>query len=124
MNLGTVMRAGAVLALAVASQACATLHGDARAARTSGACARTAIADLDARTAGDKRAHCIGAGLIARRCSVAEAMAASYAKEMRDLFGRGNAEAADLHASRAGIACARADPAAASLAQCCEARGY
>jgi hypothetical protein len=123
MNLAAVLRVGAVLALAVALPACATLDGQARAARSSGACARAAVAQIDAGAAGDKRAHCVAAARIARRCSVSEALAASYAKEMRDLFGRGNAELEDIRASRAGIGCARANPKG-DPARCCEARGF
>jgi hypothetical protein len=124
MNLVTALRVVAVPALTVALQACATLDGQARAASSSAACARAAIAQVDARAAGDKRAHCVGAGRIAQRCSVAEATVASYMKEMRDLLGPGNAEAADIRAGRAGIACARARSGADELARCCEARGF
>jgi hypothetical protein len=124
MNLVAAMRAGAMLSLAVTLQACATLDGQARAARSPAACTRAAVAQVHAGVGGDKRAHCVGAARIAQRCSVSEAVLASYAKEIRDLFGRGNAEAADIRAGRAGIDCARADWGAADPARCCEARGY
>jgi hypothetical protein len=123
MNLAALARAIAVLALAVALPGCATLDGQARAARSPGACTRAAIAEVDTGAIDDKRAHCVGAARIARRCSVAEALLASYAKEMRDLFGRGNAELADVRAGRAGIGCARSGRAV-DPASCCKARGY
>jgi hypothetical protein len=124
MDLVTSRRGGAVLALAVTLQACATLDGHARAARSPAACTRAAVTGVEAASGGDKRAHCLGAARIAQRCSVAEAMLAAYAKELRDLFGRGDAELADLRAGRAGIGCARAGPDAAEPPVCCEARGY
>jgi hypothetical protein len=124
MNLTPILRVSAALALVLGTQGCSTLDGQARAASSSGTCARAAIADIHPDAAGDKHAHCVGAARIAQRCSVAEAILASYAKEMRDLFGRGNAELADVHAGRAGIGCARSSPAAVDVARCCEARGY
>jgi hypothetical protein len=124
MNLVAARRVGGVLALVLTLQGCATLDGQARAARTSGACARTAVSDIDSRAAGDKRSHCIGAARIAQRCSVAEATLASFAKEIRDFFGPGDADAADIRAGRTGIACAKAHGGPDELARCCDARGF
>jgi hypothetical protein len=67
----------------------------------------------------DKHAHCLAAGFIARYCSVNEAYLASALKEGRDLFGRGNADAADWHASRSGIGCARRATNDAQIESCC-----
>lgn len=124
MNLAAAIRAAAVLVLALMAQGCATLDGEARAARSPVACAHAATAGIDPGVTGDKRAHCLGAARMARRCSVAEATLASFAKELGDLFGPGNAEAADIRAGRAGIACARAHGGADELARCCESRGF
>lgn len=67
----------------------------------------------------DTQAHCLAAGLIARRCSVAEAVLASVAKEIRDLFGPGDAEWRDLKADAAGIRCARHSLTDQQLSGCC-----
>jgi hypothetical protein len=72
----------------------------------------------------DKRAHCLAGGLISRYCSVSEAYLAGAGKEVRDLFGHGDAEWRDWQADRAGIACAREGAGDAFLAECCSARGY
>lgn len=70
----------------------------------------------------DKRAHCLGAAQIARRCSVTEARVAIYAKELSDAFGDGDSDAGDVAAGRHGLACAR--DRASDLAACCAAAGY
>jgi hypothetical protein len=61
--------------------------------------------------------------LIARYCSVSEAWLASIAKELRDLFGPGQAEWRDLVADRRGIDCARQVTDDTSLETCCHHSG-
>ena len=73
---------------------------------------------------GDKREHCLAGGLISRYCSITEAYLAGAGKEVRDLLGHGDAEWADWHADRVGIACARGSADDKSLAECCTQRGY
>lgn len=68
----------------------------------------------------DKRAHCLAAGLIARHCSVGEAYFAGAGKELRDLFGHGDADWADWRADRIGIRCARRVGDDEQLRQCCD----
>lgn len=70
--------------------------------------------------AGDRLAHCLAAGAIARYCSISEAYLAAIGKELKDLFTRGDAQWADWQADRVGIACARESRDAAALAKCCE----
>jgi hypothetical protein len=72
----------------------------------------------------DKQKHCTGAASIAALCSVAEARLAAYGKELRDALGNGDADPEDLAADRAGIECARRDPAADAVRACCAAAGY
>lgn len=72
----------------------------------------------------DKRAHCLGAGLIARYCSIGEAYLAGIATELADLLGPGNAEWADWRADRVGIACARKARDDDDIATCCSKQGY
>ena len=68
----------------------------------------------------DSEAHCIAAGLIARRCSIGEAWLASYGKELKDLLGRGDAEWRDVESDRRGVACARSATTRSALIECCE----
>lgn len=68
----------------------------------------------------NKQTHCLAAGLIARHCSVAEAYVAGAGKELRDVFGHGDAEWADWRADRIGIGCARSSASDEQLADCCE----
>ena len=72
----------------------------------------------------DERIHCLASGLIARYCSQSEAYLAGLGKELRDFFGRGDAEWRDWQADRAGIACARDAKDDADVAKCCSERGY
>jgi hypothetical protein len=72
----------------------------------------------------ERRAHCLAAGLIARYCSSSEAYLAGIGKELRDLFGRGDAQWSDWRADRVGIDCARQSADDIELARCCSARGY
>jgi hypothetical protein len=108
--------AAAVLCLS----GCAPLAVDAgRAGTSSLGCMRASLANRDLTRRPDYEAHCIAAGLIARRCSVGEAWLASYGKEIRDLLGRGNAEWRDVQSDRRGIDCARTATDEAQLMHCC-----
>ena len=73
--------------------------------------------DLGALT--DTEAHCIAAGLIARRCSTTESALASLGKEIADVFGRGDAEMSDLSADREGVRCAGLTSSEAEMLRCC-----
>lgn len=68
----------------------------------------------------DSLMHCTATGLIARYCSTTEAVLAGGGKELRDLFGRGDASLSDLRADRRGLACARQIGDDAALLHCCE----
>ena len=70
----------------------------------------------------DKQAHCLASGLIARYCSPPEAYLAGIGKELRDLFGGGDAEWGDWRADRVGVGCARRSEDDDSLAACCAPR--
>jgi len=81
---------------------------------------QAAIADRGLEKLPDTQAHCIAAGLIARHCSLSEAAMASVGKEVRDLFGGGDAEWHDLVSDRRGVRCARHTGSDAELQACCE----
>lgn len=70
-------------------------------------------------TINDAQLHCAAAGLIARYCSATEATLASYGKELKDLFGGGDAQWRDLESDRRGIRCARSNGSNESLLRCC-----
>ncbi len=72
---------------------------------------------------GDKRLHCLASAQIARQCSVTEAYLAGMGKELRDLFGAGDAEWADWRADRAGMSC-RYNHDVAAIEACCAQQGY
>jgi hypothetical protein len=109
------------IVLALNLVACAPLAvTEPRAARSTLGCMRASLAGRDLASRPDREAHCIAAGLIARRCSIGEAWLASYGKEVRDLLGRGNAEWRDLESDRKGIECARSATDEAGLLECCE----
>jgi hypothetical protein len=111
----TFARCGCLVALLVTLVACAS----ARPERSSYGCmAKTLRQHLPADLP-DKSAHCLAAGLIARYCSTAEAHLAAAGKELRDLFGRGDASGADWQASRIGINCARRTQDDEALSACC-----
>jgi len=100
--------------------ACTPLAVDAgRAGTSSLGCMQASLASHDLARRPDHEAHCIAAGLIARRCSVGEAWLASYGKEIRDLLGRGDAQWRDLQSDRRGIQCARRATNEAGFMQCC-----
>lgn len=67
----------------------------------------------------DSQAHCVAAGLIARYCSLTEASLASIGKELKDLFGPGDAEWRDLGSDREGMRCARQSATDGALLECC-----
>lgn len=117
------MRAHSIAGLAAALlclSACTPLAVDAgRAGKSSLGCMRASLVDHDLTRRPDYEAHCIAAGLIARRCSVGEAWLASYGKEIRDLLGRGDAEWRDIQSDRRGIQCARTATDEAGFLQCC-----
>jgi hypothetical protein len=109
----------------LALSACATLDGKPRIATSPLACVRGAVAEATPTAeAGDKRAHCLGGARVAERCSPFEAALASYVKELKDLFGRGDAQVTDIRAGHAGIRCASANPGSSDAAPCCESQGY
>lgn len=97
--------------------ALATQEG--RAAKSTLGCMRQAFAGYDLKARPDDEAHCIAAGSIARRCSVTEARIASYGKEFRDLFSRGDAQWRDIESDRRGIECARSATDEAAFLACC-----
>jgi hypothetical protein len=116
------MPRAAMLARALASLAagCAPLATtEERPAKSSLGCMESAVAGHDLESLPDSAAHCIAAGLIARHCSVSEAMMAGVGKEIRDLFGAGDAEWRDLGWDRRGVACARHSGSDAELQACC-----
>lgn len=102
--------------------ACTPLQRKApRLAQASYDCMHAAVVRYVPREANDTLQHCLAAGFIARRCSVAEARLASWGKEFTDIFDGGDPSAADLRADRTGIACARRADTDANLIECCEA---
>lgn len=116
------MRTQGLLVLVIGSLlcACAPLPRYAlRPARSSLGCMHAALRMQEPLPAADSQAHCLAAGLIARYCSVSEAWLAGIAKEVRDLFGPGNAEWRDLANDGRGIRCARAVEDDSGLRKCC-----
>ncbi|HEY8507812.1 MAG TPA: hypothetical protein VIL32_05600 [Steroidobacteraceae bacterium] len=96
------------------------VSGGPRAADSSLGCIRKVVDERMPHGLPDKVTHCIAAGLIAWHCSTVESGLASVGKELRDIFSSGNAEWADLQASRKGIACARRATDESALQQCCQ----
>jgi len=80
---------------------------------------RAASAGRDLESRPDGEAHCLAAGLIARRCSVTESMLASVGKEIQDAIGAGDAEWRDLSADRRGVHCASNTADEEELSACC-----
>jgi hypothetical protein len=121
MSIRTLLVALALLSLV----GCATVpHRPARAANSSFGCMETIVQEKVPSHLPDKRQHCLAGGFIARYCSGSEAYLAGAGKELKDLFGRGDAEWGDWRADRAGIACARSAGDDDELARCCEQSGY
>lgn len=83
-------------------------------------CMRAAVSQVP-ESRDDSLQHCLAAGLITRYCSATEAVIASFGKELRDMFGRGDASLADLRADRHGLACGRHAEDDSALLRCCEA---
>lgn len=109
-----------VLALCLA--ACAPLAGrESRAAKSSLSCMQHIRDEKLPPRIDDDMKHCVAAGLIARYCSRSEAWMASYGKELKDLFGPGDAQWRDIQADRRGIGCARSASSDADVQQCCAA---
>ncbi|HEY4366329.1 MAG TPA: hypothetical protein VGN07_03785 [Steroidobacteraceae bacterium] len=118
-----VIRLLAAASIATMAAACAPLqHYEVRAAHSSLGCMNAAIKDQQLESIPDWQAHCIAAGLIARHCSVTEAGMASVGKELKDLFGHGDAEWRDLQSDRRGIGCARTAATDTELRSCCVTR--
>lgn len=104
---------------------CATIpNRPLRPAKSSYGCMETVVQGRVPANVPDKRQHCLAGGLIARYCSGSEAYMAGAGKELKDLFGKGDAEWGDWRADRAGIACARSASDDNELAKCCEQSGY
>ena len=100
--------------------ACTPLDGrDARLAASSLGCMRETLAQKVPAGLEEDLAHCTAAGLIARYCSRGEAWLASAGKELRDLFGRGDAQWRDLGADRRGLNCAAKSTSDAQVLACC-----
>jgi len=121
MSIRTTIVALALLSLA----ACATVpNRPPRLAKSSYGCMASVAKEKVPAHAPDKRQHCLAGGFIARYCSGSEAYLAGAGKELKDLFGGGDAEWGDWRADRAGIACARSAKDDDELARCCERSGY
>jgi hypothetical protein len=80
---------------------------------------RAAIVGRDLERLPDAEAHCLAAGLIARRCSLTESMLASVGKEIQDVIGAGDAEWRDLSSDRRGVHCAQNSRGEEELVACC-----
>lgn len=91
-----------------------------RPAMSSGGCAQAALDQHLPPGLPDKQAHCIAGALISRYCSPAEARLAGFGKELRDAFGGGDVEWADIRATLAGVHCAVQDADMASVVACCQ----
>lgn len=110
-----------ILVTAVVSVcACVPLRGT-RAAPSSTSCVRAAIHQEWPPGLTDKQKHCRATAQIAASCSVPEARLAGILKEVADLFGKGNAEWADLRADWAGVRCARDAQGVPDIDSCCAA---
>jgi hypothetical protein len=81
-----------------------------------------ALAKHDVASHPDDEAHCIAAGLIALHCSKTEAWLAGVGKEVRDLFGHGDAEWRDLRSDGRGIECAQSARDDTRLVACCTSK--
>lgn len=92
---------------------------DQRAAKSPLACARQAVAQVPQEWSDDRK-HCVVSGLMARQCSATEARFAGWGKEVRDLFGGGDASRADLAANARGRECARSANNDGDIMRCCE----
>jgi hypothetical protein len=119
-QLSFVRRVLCAAGITLAMQACAPLAvNPTRAAASSLGCMQSAISTFSMVGRADDEAHCLAAGLIALRCSTTEAWLASYGKELRDIFGGGDAEWRDLKSDARGIRCARSATTQSGLVECC-----
>jgi hypothetical protein len=119
---GSRMTFVASLGALLAVTGCAPLAAnEPRPAKSSVGCMRAAIEGRDFSGLSDAQAHCIAAGLIARRCSVTESMLAGVGKEIRDALGAGDAEWRDLTADREGVQCAKSADHDRQVVACCTA---
>lgn len=109
-----------VIMVALSVCACVPLRGT-RGAPSSTSCVHAAVHQDWPPGLTDKQKHCRATAAIAATCSVPEARLAGILKEVADLFGKGNAEWADLRADWAGVRCARAAQNVASIESCCAA---
>jgi hypothetical protein len=87
-------------------------------------CMQRAVDALSLEGVSDPRRHCLASAAIAIRCGAGSAFAAGYAKEIADIFGPGDASAADLSANAAGRECAQRSADQQALAACCGQAGY
>ncbi len=121
--LGSVFQAPIGVLLLTALTACGTVpHRPSRLEPSSYGCMAEVLRQKVPANLPDKQAHCLASGLIARYCSPTEAYLAGMGKELRDLFGGGDAEWADWRADRGGVGCARRAGDDNSLAACCAQR--
>lgn len=124
-RLQALARIAVVMTLTAALVGCASVPDrPPRLAASSYGCMQAVVQEKLPADLTEARAHCLAAGLIARYCSAGEAYLASAGKELRDLWGGGDAEWSDWRADRAGLGCARSSRNDADLADCCSARGY
>jgi hypothetical protein len=113
-------RAIALIVLSLAVSACAPLAGrDSRAAKSSLSCMQQVRDQKLPPGISDDMKHCMAAGLIARYCSRSEAWMASYGKELKDLFGPGDAQWRDIQRDKRGMKCAHGARSDADVQQCC-----
>jgi hypothetical protein len=114
-----------IILLVAALTACTSVpNKPIRLSRSSVGCMQAVIREKVAEDLPEKRAHCLGAGLIARYCSITEAYMAGSGKELGDLVGRGDAEWEDWRADRSGISCARSATNDEQVEECCAREGY
>lgn len=124
-NISFILRAVVGMLASFALVGCVTApNRPARPAKSTYGCMQSVVQEKLPADLPDPRAHCLAAGLIARYCSGSEAYMAGLGKELRDLFGAGDANWEDWRADRTGIDCARRAGDDDALAQCCTERGY
>ena len=112
-----VQKAGAVVLAALVLAGCVSAPD--RPARSTLGCAQAVMRERVPQGLADKPTHCMAAALITRYCSRSEAALASIGKELKDLFGAGDADWADLQADREGWRCAKAPGDDSAVGECC-----
>lgn len=65
--------------------------------------AKVVIPKAEKHSSYDKNRHCTVSCMLSLRCRNAEVLLAGAAKEIKDLFGPGNAERADMVANKYGV---------------------